>query len=85
MLRREELEEEEQSREMLDALNGLTTEEGDCLRRIAEELSRPEAHDPKVDAVRHFLTVDRTEGKTWLEHGCIVFQPILRHRLFFGR
>ena len=73
MLRREELEEEEQSREMLDALNGLTTEEGDCLRRVAEELSRPEAHDPKVDAVRHFLTVDRTEGKTWLEHGCIVF------------
>lgn len=73
MLRGEELEQEEQSREMLDALNGLTVEEGDCLRRIVEELSRPEAHDPKVGAVRYFLTEDRTEGKTWLEHGCIVF------------
>src|ERR1017187_2395748 len=43
------------------------------LRTIAEELSRPEAHDPKVGAVRYFLTENRSEGKTWLEHGCIVF------------
>ena len=40
---------------------------------IVEELSRPEARDPKLAAVRYFLTEHRTEGKTWLEHGCIVF------------
>jgi superfamily II DNA/RNA helicase len=43
------------------------------LRTIVEELSRPEARDPKLAAVRYFLTEHRTEGKTWLEHGCIVF------------
>ena len=32
-----------------------------------------EARDPKLRAVLHFLTEQRTEGKTWLEHGCIVF------------
>ena len=43
------------------------------LRTIVEELSRPEARDPKLAAVRYFLTEHRTEGKTWLEHGCIIF------------
>jgi hypothetical protein len=43
------------------------------LRTIVEELSRPEAHDPKLAAVAWFLTHHRTEDKTWLEHGWIVF------------
>jgi superfamily II DNA or RNA helicase/DNA-binding Lrp family transcriptional regulator len=73
MLRREVFEDEDQSQEMQDALSGLTSEEAGHLRTIAEELSRPEARDPKVGAVRYFLTENRTEGKTWLEHGCIVF------------
>jgi hypothetical protein len=73
MLKREAFEDEDQSREMQDALSGLTFEEAGHLRIIAEELSRPEARDPKVGAVRYFLTENRTEGKTWLEHGCIVF------------
>jgi DNA-binding Lrp family transcriptional regulator len=73
MLRREVFEDEEQVKEMEEALSALTLEEAGHLRTIVEELSRPEARDPKVAAVRYFLTEHRTEGKTWLEHGCIVF------------
>src|SRR5208337_3030597 len=51
----------------------LTSEEAGYLRIIVEELSRPEAHDPKLTAVKYFLTNHRTEDKTWLEHGCIIF------------
>ena len=73
MLRRETLEDEEQTRLMEEALSALTHDEAAFLRTIVEELSRPEARDPKLAAVRHFLTEHRTEGKTWLEHGCIIF------------
>jgi superfamily II DNA or RNA helicase/DNA-binding Lrp family transcriptional regulator len=73
MLRRETIEDEEQIRLVDEALSALTAEEAAHLRIIVEELSRPEARDPKLNAVRHFLTEQRTEGKTWLEHGCIVF------------
>ncbi len=73
MLRRVVLEDEEQAKLIADALSALTAEESKHLQTIVEELSRPEARDPKVSAVRYFLTEHRTEGKTWLEHGCIVF------------
>jgi len=73
MLRREILEDEEQAKLIEETLSTLTQDEAGHLRTIIEELSRPEARDPKVNAVRYFLTEHRTEGKTWLEHGCIVF------------
>ena len=73
MLRREMLEDEEQAKLVAEALSALTPEEAAHLRTIVEELSRPEARDPKLAAVRYFLTEHRTEGKTWLEHGCIIF------------
>lgn len=73
MLRREVVEEEEQGKLIQDALSGLTPEEAGHLRTIVKELSRLEARDPKLTAVRYFLTEHRTEGKTWLNHGCIVF------------
>ncbi len=73
MLRRETIEDEEQTKLLEDTLSALTPEEAAHLRTIVEELSRPEARDPKLAAVRHFLTEHRTEGKTWLEHGCIIF------------
>lgn len=73
MLRRELLDDEEEARLIEDALSALTPEEAGYLRTIQTELSRPEARDPKLAAVRYFLTENRTEGKTWLEHGCIVF------------
>lgn len=73
MLRREVLDDEEQAKLIEEALSALTPDEAGYLRIIAAELSRPEARDPKFAAVRYFLTEHRTEGKTWLEHGCIVF------------
>ena len=73
MLRREVLQDEEQAKLFKDALDALTPEEAGHLRVIVTELSRPEARDPKLAAVKYFLTQHRTEGKTWLEHGCIVF------------
>ena len=73
MLQREVFEDEEQTRLVEDVLSVLTSEEAGCLKIIVEELSRPEAHDPKTAAVRYFLTEHRTEGKVWLEHGCIIF------------
>jgi superfamily II DNA or RNA helicase len=72
MLRRDELEEEEQPT-LIEMLNQSTPSEKQHLKTIVEELSRPEARDPKLAAVRYFLTTHRTEGKTWLEHGCIIF------------
>ena len=73
MLQRKVFEDEEQAREMEEVLSALAPEEAEHLRTIVQELSRQEAQDPKVAAVRYFLTEHRTEGKTWLEHGCIVF------------
>ncbi len=73
MLNRELLEDEEQADLLVEPLSSLTPTEAGHLRTIVEELSRPEAHDPKLAAVRFFLTEHRTEGRTWLEHGCIVF------------
>lgn len=54
-------------------LQDLTPEESNQLLIIKNELNRPEARDPKLNAIKYFLTEHRTEGKTWLEHGCIVF------------
>lgn len=73
MLRRDTLEDEEQTKLVEETLSALTSNEAAHLRTIVEELSRPEARDPKLAAVRYFLTEHRSEGKTWLEHGCIVF------------
>ena len=73
MLRREILEEEEQTLLLEEAMKVLTDEEAAHLQTIVLELSRPEARDPKLNAVKHFLTSYPSEGKTWLEHGCIVF------------
>ena len=73
MLRKESPEGEEQPAQVAEALSTLTAEEATHLHTIVEELSRPEARDPKLNAVRYFLTDNHTEGKTWLEHGCIIF------------
>lgn len=73
MLQREIFEDEDQSKQLAETLSMLHPEEAAHLRTIVEELSRPEARDPKLAAVRYFLTEHRTEGKTWLEHGCIIF------------
>lgn len=70
---RQVLEDVEEQAELAEVLEELTAPEAELLDTSVEELSRPEAHDPKTAAVKYFLTEHRTEGKTWLEHGCIVF------------
>ncbi len=73
LLRREPLEDEEESGQVVEAVRDLTPEEADHLEVIIRELSRPEARDPKLNTVLYFLTEHRPEGRTWLEHGCIIF------------
>lgn len=76
LLRRELFDEEdEDAKELqdLDSQSVRTPAETVCLQRIVDELSRPEARDPKLDAVNAFLTQFPVDGKTWLEHGCIIF------------
>ncbi len=74
MLRREGTDDDdEEAVQSAKILSGLTDKETHFLKVIVDELSRPEARDPKLQAVHHFLTSHRVEGKTWLEHGCIVF------------
>ena len=73
LLRGEGLEDEDDIPLLAEPLSALEPTEADHLRTIIEELSRPEARDPKLATVKYFLTEHRTEGKTWLEHGCIVF------------
>ena len=73
LLHKATLDDEEQEKLVQDTICDLTSEEATHLRTIIDELSRPEARDPKLGAVKYFLTQNRIEGKTWLEHGCIVF------------
>lgn len=73
MLRRQSPDDEDQPQQLNSLLSDLTSDEATQLQTIVAELSRPEAHDPKLAAVHFFLTQHRTEGKTWLEHGCIIF------------
>ncbi len=72
-LKGEIVDDEEEATLLLEPLRTLTSAESAHLRTIIEELSRPEARDPKLAAVTYFLTEHRAEGKTWLEHGCIIF------------
>ncbi len=73
MLERKVLDDEDAAELMDDAISTLTEDEKRELEIIKDELSRPEAHDPKLGAVSFFLKDFRTEGKTWLEHGSIIF------------
>ena len=85
MLHQDTLEDEEQGKLVQDTISALTSEEAMHLRTIIDELSRPEARDPKLNAVRYFLTEHRIEGKTWLEHGCIVFSQYYDTAYWVGR
>ena len=67
------LDDEDETPVLTEPLSALTPTEIRHLGTIIEELARPEARDPKLAAVTYFLTEHRTEGKTWLEHGCIIF------------
>jgi len=66
-------EDDEEAQRIGELLETLTAPETGHLKTIINELSRPEARDPKLSAVEFFLTKHLSEGKTWQEHGCIVF------------
>ncbi len=66
-------EEEDTFEEVEHLLSKMTPAEVACLREIEDQLSRPEAVDPKLETVKWFLTQFSTDGKVWLEHGCIIF------------
>ncbi len=74
MLQHRVAEENEDNQEQLESmLSGMSPAETACLREIVTQLSRPEAVDSKLDTVKWFLMEFHTDGKTWLEHGCIIF------------
>lgn len=64
---------EERQEDTEHLLANMSTAEMDCLRTIQTQLSRPEAIDSKLDTLKWFLTEFRSDNKTWLEHGCIIF------------
>lgn len=66
-------ENEDHTEETEHILSEMTPAEVACLKEIERQLSRPEAIDSKLNTVKWFLTEFRTEEKTWLEHGCIIF------------
>ncbi|BCG58099.1 phospholipase D-like domain-containing anti-phage protein [Paenibacillus sp. URB8-2] len=66
-------EDEDHTEEVEHILSEMTPAEVACLKAIETQLSRAEAVDSKLNTVKWFLTEFRTDGKTWLEHGCIIF------------
>lgn len=66
-------EDEDRVNEVEHVLSEMTPAEAACLQEVRTQLSRPEALDSKFDTVKWFLTQFPTDGKTWLEHGCIIF------------
>jgi superfamily II DNA or RNA helicase len=84
LLRRDSPDDEEQTGKVSEALADMSPEEAVFLRTIVQELSRPEARDPKLNAVCYFLTEHRIDGKTWLQHGCIVFSQYYETAHYIG-
>ncbi|WDL98486.1 phospholipase D-like domain-containing anti-phage protein [Alicyclobacillus sp. ALC3] len=66
-------EDEDRVEQVEHILSEMTPAEVACLKEIEIQLSRAEAVDSKLNTVKWFLTEFRTDGKTWLEHGCIIF------------
>lgn len=73
LLHREAPDDEDEALTRPDIFSDMSAEEERHLRTIINELARPEARDPKLEAVFTFLTRQRSEDRTCLEHGCIVF------------
>ena len=66
-------EDEDRIEEVEHILSDMSPAEVTCLKEIETQLLRAEAVDSKLKTVKWFLTEFRTDGKTWLEHGCIIF------------
>ena len=70
---RQPVENDEEEVLIKENISDITSEEKSFLEQIISELSRPEAVDPKLEAVKYFLIKHEIEGKSWLEHGSIIF------------
>ena len=66
-------EDDEEELPAKEKMSDITLEERGFLEQIISELSRPEATDPKLEAVKYFLIKHEIEGRSWLEHGSIIF------------
>lgn len=66
-------------------LSDMSSAEVACLKEIETQLSRPEAIDSKLDTVKFFLTEFKTDGRTWLEHGSIIFSQYYDTAEWFAR
>lgn len=78
LLARAELADEDMPELFASDLTALTGEEIDYLRQLIEALTQPGAVDPKLSAVKWFLSqaVTAEEGqpaRAWIEYGCIIF------------
>lgn len=73
MLQRTAFDDDENAELEEHILTDMTPAEKNCLEEVVRELSRPEARDPKLETVRWFLTEFKSDNKTWLDHGCIIF------------
>lgn len=56
-----------------------------CLKEIVSQLSRPEAIDSKLETAKWFLSEFKSDGKPWIEHGCILFSQYYDTALWVGR
>jgi superfamily II DNA/RNA helicase len=73
LLSHKEVESDAGEHEEAGILDELTPEEMEQLNIIVAELRRPEARDPKLQTVQHFLLNEKSDGKCWLDLGCIIF------------
>lgn len=73
LLSHKEIDDDEIRDSAIGVLDEMTDQEVSELRIIIAELGRKEAIDPKLHAVLSFLTKIQSDGRTWLQHGCIVF------------
>ncbi len=73
LIKGEHLDDEDETILFLDPIPAFESSEVNHLKTIINELSRPEARDPKLSAVTYFLTEHRINEKTWKDHGCIIF------------
>ena len=86
LLDKQELEDaEDDGHAILDATSEMSPEEASSLKTIVDELSRPEARDPKLAAVQYFLDRHRSDGRSWLQLGCIIFSQYYDTAYWFAQ
>jgi superfamily II DNA or RNA helicase len=81
----EDTEEEHRDQVGDHILNDMGSGEMACLQEIVTQLSRPEAVDSKLETAKWFLSEFKSDGKPWIEHGCILFSQYYDTAHWVGR